>query len=249
MNNLHFVYVITNTINYKVYVGQTIDPYNRWSAHRCQAKREVLQYAIYKAIRKYGIDSFQFCLIEICKSQSEADLSEIYWIDKFDSRNNESGYNLAVGGNVNTGWHHTEESKRKISQSQKGKIVVISEETKNKISAANMGHSVSDETRKKISKGNKGISRTEETKILLSKIKTGTKLSEDTKNKMSISQSNRQKLSDGVCNLSKLTPNLVKQIRQEWSEKLLSQRKLAERYNVDRMTIWRIVNYKIWKNS
>lgn len=153
---MYYIYTITNLFNYKAYVGQTQNPKHRWSSHLYEMRRGVLKYTIYKALRKYGENNFQFSLLEICQTQDEADAAEQYWISEFDSLDCHSGYNLAVGGNVNRGWHHSEESKKKISESQKGKIVIISEETKEKMSKSQMGHLVSLEAKKKISESHSG---------------------------------------------------------------------------------------------
>lgn len=118
---MFYIYTITNSINYKVYVGQTTVPKKRWASHKCEAKSDRAYLPIHRAIKKYGEKNFQFDLISAYQSQQEVDDTEVYWISFFDSQNNKSGYNLAVGGNSNSGWHHTEESKRKISESNMGK--------------------------------------------------------------------------------------------------------------------------------
>lgn len=69
------------------------------------------------------------------------------------------------------GKHHTEESRKKMSDSRIGHIVT--EETRVKISASNMGHEVLDETREKISIANTGKQHTEEFKLYLSEKYTG----------------------------------------------------------------------------
>lgn len=153
---MYYIYSITNLINYKVYIGQTHNPKHRWSSHKYEMRRGVLQYTIYKALRKYGVDNFQFCILEVCLTEAEIDVAEQYWIKMFESQKSETGYNLAVGGNVNRGWHHSEVSKNKISNSQKGKIVIITDETKKKMSLSKIGHFVSKETKDKMSKKHKG---------------------------------------------------------------------------------------------
>lgn len=62
-----------------------------------------------------------------------------------------NGYNLNTGGKNK---RHSEETKKKISESNKGKKV--SEETRKKLSESHKGHKVSEETKKKLSKINKG---------------------------------------------------------------------------------------------
>ena len=66
---------------------------------------------------------------------------------------------------------HSEETKKKIGESGKGKV--HSDETKAKISASNKGKIVSEESKKKISESKKGKNHSEETCKLLSKLRKG----------------------------------------------------------------------------
>lgn len=156
-----FIYSITNLTNYKVYVGQTVDPKTRLVNHRAVAKSGARDYPLYRSIRKHGFDNFQFAILEVCSSEQEADAAEIKWIELFDSRNSKSGYNLAEGGSVARGWHHSEEFKRMMSETLTGKIV--SEESRALMSAAMQERlaagwrpSHSEETKKKMSASHTG---------------------------------------------------------------------------------------------
>lgn len=81
------------------------------------------------------------------------------------------------------GFKHTEETKRKISESEKGKYVSM--ETRRKLSEAHKGHSPSQKTRQKLSEANKGKTHTEEAKRKIRKANLGKHLSEETRKKMS----------------------------------------------------------------
>ena len=48
------IYKITNLINNKVYIGQSIDIERRWQEHRKLCKTG--NALIYKAFRKYGLE-------------------------------------------------------------------------------------------------------------------------------------------------------------------------------------------------
>ena len=61
-------------------------------------------------------------------------------------------FNFTKGGDGIKGFRHSEESRRKISESHKGKVCSV--ETRRKIGEANKGKSPSQETRKKISDNN-----------------------------------------------------------------------------------------------
>lgn len=93
------IYKITNTINNKSYIGQSVDINKRWNNHRSSCfnrKDHSYEYPLYRAIRKYGINNFTFEILEECLVK-ELDKKEIYWINYFDSF--ENGYNQDIGGN------------------------------------------------------------------------------------------------------------------------------------------------------
>lgn len=87
------IYKITNLINNKIYIGQSIDIEKRWEEHKYYSSDE--HTAIQSAFKKYGISNFSFEVIEKC-SKNKLDEREIYWIAYYDSYNN--GYNLTAGG-------------------------------------------------------------------------------------------------------------------------------------------------------
>lgn len=87
-----YIYVITNKVNGKQYVGQTSSFIEeRWKQH-IKSKDESY---FHRALRKYGIDNFSIEQIEECSS-IEVDNREKYWIEKLDTYNN--GYNSTLGG-------------------------------------------------------------------------------------------------------------------------------------------------------
>lgn len=90
------IYKITNTINGKSYIGQTIKPISaRWYFHIYDAMNKVDDLYFHRAIRKYGAENFIVEEIEECR-QDELNSREMYWIKYFDTFNN--GYNLTLGG-------------------------------------------------------------------------------------------------------------------------------------------------------
>ena len=91
------IYKITNQINGKVYIGQSIDIKKRWQQHKQEATRERYQTKLYNAIRKYGIENFTFEVIEECTSL-ELNERETYWIEYYQSYISTIGYNMNTGG-------------------------------------------------------------------------------------------------------------------------------------------------------
>ena len=70
------IYLITNQINGKKYVGQT----SRTLARRFWEHANNLKYAIGQAMQKYGIENFTIELIEVCATREQANERERYWI-------------------------------------------------------------------------------------------------------------------------------------------------------------------------
>lgn len=87
------IYKITNNINGKVYIGQSIDINRRWRSHKKDYKN--IDTKFYRAIRKYGLNNFSFEVIEQ-SSIDKLDERESYWIRFYNSI--EDGYNTIPGG-------------------------------------------------------------------------------------------------------------------------------------------------------
>lgn len=99
------IYCITNLINGKKYIGQSINIEHRWKEHKQNAfnpNREEYNKPLYQAIRKYGLDKFSFEIIEECPLE-ELNEKEIYWINFYQTfpLNTGKGYNLHPGGEGN----------------------------------------------------------------------------------------------------------------------------------------------------
>ena len=92
------IYKITNLINNKVYIGQSINIEKRWTRHKSDSKHK--HEPLYKAIRKYGLENFKFEVIEEC-SLIQLDDLEVKWIKYYNSCNYKFGYNISDGGKAN----------------------------------------------------------------------------------------------------------------------------------------------------
>jgi group I intron endonuclease len=215
---MYYLYLITNKINEKVYVGKAKSPKKRWQKHIRPDVRTLKHQAIAKAIRKYGKDNFIFELVQAVDSEQEAFELEKFWIAEL-RRYSIPNYNLTDGGEGTSGYRHTQETKNNLSQMKLG--IPFSEEHKQNLSAAkiglpppNKGKAMSNEQRSKLSEahtgkilseehkqtiiknaetnpnfGFKGRKHTEITKQKISESKTGTVILQSTKDKMSIARS------------------------------------------------------------
>lgn len=93
-----FIYIIKNTVNSKVYIGQTRTSVDqRWKEHLRHAQYG--DQVINRAMKKYGVDKFYIETLEICDI-SILDEREIYYIDLYDSTDKSKGYNVSIGGNT-----------------------------------------------------------------------------------------------------------------------------------------------------
>ena len=93
-----FIYIIRNTVNSKVYIGQTrVTVEQRWKEHLRHARYG--DQVINRAMRKYGVDKFYIETLEICDVKL-LDCREIYYIDLYDATNKSKGYNVSIGGNT-----------------------------------------------------------------------------------------------------------------------------------------------------
>ena len=89
------IYKITNLCNNKCYIGQSRNINKRWAGHKAAAYDKTnkgYHYPLYKAFRKYGLNNFQFEIIEECLIK-DLDEKEIYWIDTLKPE-----YNQTTGG-------------------------------------------------------------------------------------------------------------------------------------------------------
>lgn len=132
------VYKITNNINNKVYIGQTVGSLKkRWISHYNSSK-STHRSAIRSAIKKYGKDNFEIKVIARCESEDELDHRETYYIKLFNSLA-PNGYNLVSGGNANK--HVSEETRARMSIANKMNNVgkVRTDEMKVNYSLSKMG--------------------------------------------------------------------------------------------------------------
>ena len=101
------------------YYGQTCQKIqHRWRGNGSGYKTTA---HFYHAIQKYGWDSFLHVVIADGLSKEQADRLERKLIKEYGTTNPEKGFNVAEGGRSNSGFHHSAETKKKISDARKGK--------------------------------------------------------------------------------------------------------------------------------
>lgn len=118
-NNYGFIYITTNTINNKKYIGQKKYNSRDWKTYLGSGIR--IKYAI----NKYGAENFTRKIIEDCRNQVELNEREIYWINYYDATKSEEFYNIASGGdggNVISGYTNEQKILLSKKHSVSGKV-------------------------------------------------------------------------------------------------------------------------------
>lgn len=145
------VYKITNLINNKIYIGQSLDIKRRFNDHKNHTKNEHLK----SALKKYGIDNFCFEPVFLIdnylgtkEEQNILNEKEKEFINKFDSINPEKGYNKKEGG---SNGRHTYETKRKIGAGNKGKVHSLEQNLNH-----SRPHNISEDGKNRMSEAHKG---------------------------------------------------------------------------------------------
>ena len=135
-NNKKFiVYCHKNKVNGKRYIGITCQQLNQRFRN---GKGYKSSPHFNHAIQKYGWGNFEHQILFSELSEEDAKNKEIEMIEKYNTRDSRYGYNITPGGEGYSGednpWygkHHSEESKKKMSEARKG--IPKTEEWKRKI--------------------------------------------------------------------------------------------------------------------
>lgn len=110
-NNICGIYYIKNIVNNNMYIGQSINIKTRFSCHKSALnKNSHYNEKLQEDFNKYGIESFEFGVLEKCNKE-DLDELEQHYIKKYNTI--KSGYNNASGGLK--GFKSSEETKLKVS--------------------------------------------------------------------------------------------------------------------------------------
>ena len=105
------IYLWTNLVNGKRYVGQTTCFYRRMKSYRCVYPNAYMKHAV----KKYGIDNFDITILEYDVPLDRLDEREQYWLDYYQSYDMDKGYNICKVAGTTKGVTHTEEWCKKHS--------------------------------------------------------------------------------------------------------------------------------------
>jgi group I intron endonuclease len=114
------IYLITNKVNGKKYVGQhcgTKD--SRWKQHLAAALKLEDPKPLYAAMRKYGVENFTYEVLEVLGKNANEELldeREKHFIKEYNTFiGNGQGYNLTLGGDGQIGTFCRQQTKDKMS--------------------------------------------------------------------------------------------------------------------------------------
>lgn len=141
------IYLFTNTVNNKYYVGQAICLKKRLQNHLNNFNAKRYDNPLYRSLEKHGIEAFEISILEIVEGENikeTLDILEVKYIEKYDSYT--SGYNQTLGGDGGIhGYKMTEKQLEVIRRNAKdiasdGRYTVycIDLKTKEIISSPNM---------------------------------------------------------------------------------------------------------------
>jgi group I intron endonuclease len=191
------IYKVTNTINGKIYVGQTVKSLKRrWSDH-CAKSSTCL--ALKAAINLHGRENFTIEQIDVASNIDDLNKKEIKWIADLKSFG-DLGYNLCLGGEGKSGYKQKPESVEAMRQKKMGKKLTV--EHKVRISAGNTGKIMSEESKRKISQSHMGMKHSKETLAKLSKIRLGKKHSADSKAKIGLAGLGKKHSNESIKKMS-----------------------------------------------
>jgi len=225
----HFVYLTTNLVNGKQYVGDH-------SSDNLNDGYLGSGTAIIRAIKKYRKNNFRREILEEFGSKKDAFNSQEKYIKKFDTLV-PNGYNISPSGGVHWGGVHSDQTKKQISESQKN----MPEERKKRMSEIHKGMKHSESTiikmknkvfskeyRKKLSNANSERIWTEESKEKNRQSHIGKKHTNETKRKMSESHKGLKPSKESI--RKRVNKMKGRKLSLEHKLKIIEKKKLEQKY-------------------
>ena len=217
------IYCYKNKINGKRYIGQTINPQQRKSAHISDSTH--IDTKFYRAVRKYGWDNFEYEILAESEDRNVLDKLEVDFIKSFNSI--ENGYNIRSGGE-----HPTmgEETRKKLQQANAFQNAELSEKEIIELRIAYLNYDSPSQIYNE-----KYKDRLHFNSFL--NIWTGARYAYVMPEVFKQRQGRK-----------KYTETEVKEIRRIREDEKLSYDKLSKLFGIPKPTIADIVKYRTWKN-
>ena len=237
------IYVVTNLVNNKKYIGQSVNIRRRFKSHHlvdyCNINNCNYNTKFYQAIRKYGIDNFKVEILELCEDIKKLDEKEIKYIEQFDTFKN--GYNSTKGGQSWSENIHSKETEEKRKQTRLKNQSLMSE---NHPRAKLTNQEVWD-IRQRYIDGESVLDIYQDFKHLYSNKETFRRIifGNTYKTVGNIPDKNQIRYTN-----ARLTADQVKEIRRSYKKGVISQREIAKQYNVSETCIASIIKRKTYKH-
>lgn len=218
------IYCYTNLINNKKYIGQTINPEQRFKQHKSSAFNERdkdYNSPLHRAFRKYGYDNFQYEVLAEAETIEELNGLEIYYIAHFNTKDN--GYNIESGGK-NSNKPKSENTKKKLMKSHS----VLTEEEVIFLRKAYQNN----ESPSKIYK-----------ELYENKMHYNSFLNIWSGSRYSFIMPEVFQIKKHI----KLNYELAQAIREEYKNSKTSYDKIAKKYNISKSTVSDIIKERTWK--
>ena len=145
------IYLIRNTVNGKVYVGQSSYINRRWREHK-KAMRLGYKSYLHDSMRKHGLEAFEMVVLEECGFDMLDD-REAYWMAFYHCHDEAKGYNYRPAGQLKQ--HVTPEARARISARLRGRK--MSPERIEQMRQASLGRKCTEQAKQKISRFHSGI--------------------------------------------------------------------------------------------
>jgi len=217
------IYFIENIVNGKKIVGSSSDIIKRWSRYRKELKHNKFTNPhLQLSYNKYGESNFKYYIIETC-SKKDLLILEDFYMKMLNTLDRSWGYNFKPASRPTL----NKESRTKISLSQIGKKhhyfgKHFSEDHKRKISESLKGRKISKETKIKLSKRHKGRKLSRE-RIMLSVNKRNARTEEqktETKRKMQLALTGKKQTKKALAVRLAALKNMSEEVKKEKSRKI-----------------------------
>ena len=114
------IYRAINKINGKSYIGKTEKTLEKRQEWHLASVKQKSKFAFHRALAKYGAESFEWQVLDTADNLNDLNIKEQQYIALYESFGT-NGYNMTAGGEGQTGWIPSDQTRALWSQQRKGK--------------------------------------------------------------------------------------------------------------------------------